>query len=183
MSCPEIEKVYLYCSGELSGKEKSMFRRHLRQCAACDEAVALLKKTQKEAARLQERPSDKVRNAIFLEAKRKIARSGSTQAVRNSWIRPVLWGVPALAAIAVALIFIHRPQRQGIQNENLFQWQDDFVETTAAMDTEMALLQSRPLAILENNWDDEMDGLSTMSGDLDRIRRQIEELIETIYGL
>ena len=47
-SCPQAERLVDYCLGELTGKERANFERHLKSCAICQQELQVEMAIQKE---------------------------------------------------------------------------------------------------------------------------------------
>jgi len=199
MSCPEFErKGYLYFFKELSRSEREEFKSHLKGCPTCLEELERMKETWRLMERMeQESPTSETRGAILRQARRRNVRTSIGERLR-SWVnwweihRGLSWGMSAAVVIVILLFVLVRPFerfRPGASiEEETYAWQDDFIAQADWMEQEIDRIESgNLLASYYPSEDDysefDEDFVSPLSEDLNRIRGEVENLMETIYGI
>lgn len=195
MSCPEFErKGYLFLSEELDRSERTDFKKHLKQCPDCREALKKVEETWNLMERLPfESPSPETREVVLKHARRKKTQSSFWErfkSVLDFWTfhRGLSLGLSAVAVTAILLLVLARPfGRRGVDGETILEWQDNFIAEADWIDKEIDRVESGLLLInytsSEEEYSEPEDWLSPMSQDLDWIRGKVEELVKTIYGI
>ena len=183
MSCPETRKAYLYLSKELASGDREQFKKHLKVCLQCEEEVATVRRLKKTVP-MEDTPSKEIRIAIMQEA-RNTAEKSSLPEIFRKWTGRAVWAVPVMAT-ALVLILVNPLRWVGQQDQDSLLWQDDFFSQTYEIKTDLDALQEPVLLtsdLLDENIEDPISGLSTLTQDFQWIREQIEELMQTIYGI
>jgi hypothetical protein len=93
-SCPQAERFVDYCLGELTGKEKEDFERHLKSCVICQQELQVEMAIRKELS--------EEFNPGFIEHKIRVRlQLGFAQDTQSFWLyafRMAVWGITALIA-------------------------------------------------------------------------------------
>ena len=199
MSCSEFKKKgYLYFFRELSKPERAIYRKHVKKCPDCREELEKLRATWHVMERAEhERPSPGIRETILEHARRKSARTSVGEKLR-SWMgwwetHPSLSLGVSAAAVAVILLFVfvrpfERFRLDRPAQEAGYEWQDDFLAQADWMEQEINRIESGNLLASYYPSEDEYsefneDFVSPLSEDLNRIRGEVENLMEAIYGI
>ena len=199
MSCPEFKrKGYLYFFKELDRSERTEFKNHLRECPACREELQRVNETWRLMERMgQEGPRPTIRETILRQAIRKTVQTTIRERLR-SWRdqrtphRGIAWGLSATAVAVILVLLLIRPLGRlgsgGPIEEEIYEWQDDFIVQADWMEQEIDRVKSGKLLASYYSSEDEYsdleeDLLSPLSKNLNRIRGEVENLMKTIYGI
>ena len=200
MSCQEFNKRgYLFLSGELSRKERYLFRRHLKKCQDCYKRFDDARKMWKLMGDLPgKEPSNDVRASIFDIARRNRPKLSHSDSFRY-WILPVVqkrritWGICMTAVAVIFILVIVKPFRStgttDSVTEEMLVWHDNFFAEADWIENEIDRVESGKLLATYalNTGDDDIfstdDWLSPMSGDFEWIRGKVKELMKNIYGI
>jgi len=191
MFCHKFEKLgYLFLSGEISSSEKKRFKKHLKQCADCRKALKEVKETWRLIEHLPlESPDALISKNVIQYSKGKHTKNSFSDRIQGILTRlqnnQLTWVIPTAAAIAVT-IFLVFPFGADKSNSDLYAWNDQFYLETDLIENELDSIESGALfssfSIEQNNGVAE-NKLGSISNDLELIQSEIENMIETLYGL
>lgn len=200
MSCSEMnEWMVLALSGELSGKRMRRLKKHIHRCESCTEAWKELSVTWEAMRELpRDEPGPSVREDVLrhgtADAKRRSAAISAGR--RPIHFRPVprlVWAVSCSAAVIMLAVVLLRPvvvsRIGGVANgPSVYDWEDSFIQEADWIDQEIERVESGSLLpyYASGGLDVQESGsewLSPMSGELERIRSTVQDLIKSIYGI
>ena len=200
MSCREAnQRMMLALSGELSRRERKYLEKHLKGCKACSRAWQENQETWRQMQQLsQTEPDPEIREAI-IERAGEALKSRATQKHEKKWLEKwfpgprIAWGTSlAAAAVVLAIIFVWPKLRSNLggvgANSIGLEWEDTFIQEADWLGQEIDRVESGSLLPYYASQDieteeDESEWLSPMSGDLNRIRDKVQDLVKTIYGI
>ena len=191
MPCHKFDKLgHLFLSGELNTPDKKDFKRHLRRCPECRQQLKEVKETYKLMEHLPlESPDALISEKVIQYSKGKHNKISFSDRIQGILARlqnnQLTWVIPAATAIAVT-IFLVLPFGADKSNSDLYAWNDQFYLETDLIENELDSIESGALfssfSIEQNNGVAE-NKLGSISDDLELIQSEIENMIETLYGL
>lgn len=190
MSCPEFEKNgLLLISGELNKNEAREYRNHLKECTLCVAEIKEFRKIFEYSRNLEEfLPGPEVRESILNHSRRRPVKAKLLNRIENWWqerIKNQLWvlGVSTVATAAVLVILLLKPfsNMERLNGENALAWNDDFLMESLYLNEDIDNIHNfSNLAIIDEQSDDSIEDLSTMTDEFSTIRNGIEDLLQEI---
>jgi len=193
MRCEQQKKCYLYYFKELTGSEKRVFKKHVKECEYCQLELDRINSVWKELEELPlEQPSSKISKNIIKSANQQREKSGFLSSI-SGWFSFSLFEyrkplrIAAAVSALVLLIFLSPLNKKMFSNlggNSFSDWNDNFITKVNQIEVALDRIESSDLySELESiDSEDEIitddDWTSPLMKEINTIRESIKYINE-----